>query len=404
MSGPLRIAVVTESYDPLGGGSERSTQQMVHGLTQRGHAVTVVAGACLPAAADAARQAGGALVAMGTQRLKSARRLRAFSTFAHDTLGQRAFDTSLSVTTAAPAAVVQPRGGTVVETQRRNVARRSTAAARAGKRMALMLNPKQRALLALERRTLADPSVRRVVAISAYVAAQLAQHHRVPASRVVQIPNAAWSPVGRGVQARAAWEPLRRDERARLGLGDQDVAFLFAALNPGLKGWPTLHAALLRVAAAAAPPGGGRVVALLAGGFDDRDRRALEAQGLGPHTRVLGRCADLSPAYAAADAVVLPTWYDPCSKVVLEGLMAQRPAITTAFNGAAQWLAPAQGPPRGVVLDDPGDAAGLAHALTQLADPATRAAMSQACQGLEEQLGMDRHVEALEQVLGACVR
>ena len=399
MSGALRIAVVTESYDPLGGGSERSTRQMVQGLTERGHAVTVVAGACTPAAADAARETGVPLQAMGQLRLKSARRLRAFSAFAQEALDGGGFDTSLSVTTATPAAVVQPRGGTVVETQRRNIARRPGAAGRAGKRLALAFNAKQRALLALERRTLAAPRVRRVVAISGYVADQLVQHHRVPASKIVQIPNAAWSPADGCAGGRAAWQRLCRDERARLKLEDQDVAFLFAALNPGLKGWPTLHAALRRLANAPAQPGGGRGVVLLAGGFADRDARALAAQGLGPHTRVLGRCGDLSPAYAAADAVVLPTWYDPCSKVVLEGLMVRRPAITTRFNGAAEWLTPPDGPPRGIVLDDPGDAAGLARALSQLVDPAARGAMAQACGGLEDALGMDHHVAALEQVL-----
>jgi len=316
-------------------------------------------------------------------------------------LGGRAFDTSLSVTTAVPAAVVQPRGGTVVETQRQNVARRRTAPTRLGKRLALRLNAKQRALMSLERATFADARVRRVVAISGYVARQLATHHGVPAERTVVIPNAAVSPSSAALQNSGGWERLRRAERERLGVGPDDVAFLFAALNPGLKGWPTLRAALRRVVAATNPsvPNGPRPVALLAGAFGDLDRRSVDAQGLGPATRVLGRCDNLAPAYAAADVVVLPTWYDPCSKVVLEGLMARRPAVTTRFNGAADWLTPADGPARGIVLADPGDAEALADAVTRLTDPATRAAMTGACAGMEDALDMERHVDALEEVL-----
>ena len=395
--GPLRIAVVTESYDPAGGGSERSTQQIVDGLATRGHAVTVVAGACRPAVAEAMRDAGIEVIAMGDRRLKTAARLRAFAIMAAATLDGGGLDTSLSVTPAAPAAVVQPRGGTVVETQRQNIARRPTAPGRLGKRVALWLNTKQRALVQLERRTYADPRVRQVVAISGYVVQQLAEHYGYPAQRTVVIPNAALSPAAACAGAPGVWDALRRDERARLKLETNDVAFLFAALNPGLKGWPTLRAALDRVAALGR--GGHRPVALLAGAFGQRDRQALEAAGLAAVTRVLGRRDDLASAYAAADAVVLPTWYDPCSKVVLEGLMAGRPAITTRFNGAAEWLTPPEGPPRGIVLDDPGNAEALADALVALTDAATRAGMAGACGGLEDALGMDRHVAALEAVL-----
>ncbi len=398
MSGLLRIAVVTERYDPAGGGSERSTRQIVDGLTARGHAVTVVAGACRSEVAEAERVAGRTLVSMGPGRLKSARRLRGFARMAARTLTTGGFDTSLSVTTAVPATVVQPRGGTVIENQRRNVARRARAGARLGKRLAFALNAKQRALVALEHRTFAHPGVRRVVAISGYVAEQLAEHHCLPLGRTVVIPNAAVSPRLEAGPGAEAWNQLRRDERERLNLRDGDVAFLFAALNPGLKGWPTLRRALARQALETVA-GPSRPVVLLAGAFGERDRRDLAAQGLGSVTRVLGRRDDLSSAYAAADAVVLPTWYDPCSKVVLEGLMAQRPAVTTRFNGAAEWLTPPDGPPRGIVLNDPRDPVALAAALTQLTNPTVRAARARACDGLEDALSMARHVAALEKLL-----
>ena len=75
--------------------------------------------------------------------------------------------------------------------------------------------------------------------------------------------------------------------------------------------------------------------------------------------------------YFAADFFVHPTFYDPCSLVVLEALACGLPVITTRYNGAAEVLHP---PREGFVIDDPHDLDQLAGAMKQLLDPARRAA------------------------------
>jgi UDP-glucose:(heptosyl)LPS alpha-1,3-glucosyltransferase len=51
----------------------------------------------------------------------------------------------------------------------------------------------------------------------------------------------------------------------------------------------------------------------------------------------VGTVADLVPYYAAADAYVHPTYYDPCSLVLLEAAASGLPIVTTRrHNGAAE--------------------------------------------------------------------
>ena len=66
-----------------------------------------------------------------------------------------------------------------------------------------------------------------------------------------------------------------------------------------------------------------------------RPIRAL-AQRLGCADRVrfLGFRADPRDAYFAADFLVHPTFYDPCSLVALEALACGLPVVTTRYNGA----------------------------------------------------------------------
>ena len=178
MSEPMHIAVAVETFDPAGGGAERSTAQIVEQLRRRGHRVTVLAGFGKPDDAETE------MLAFGDRKLRNVWRLVGFSRWVTRRLTEGDFDTSLSVTTAAPAAVVQPRSGTMVETLDRNVAICRSSASRLGKRVSLQLNFKRQALLRLERKTLHNPRVRRIVAVSDYVERQLERHYGIAGDRV----------------------------------------------------------------------------------------------------------------------------------------------------------------------------------------------------------------------------
>ena len=59
--------------------------------------------------------------------------------------------------------------------------------------------------------------------------------------------------------------------------------------------------------------------------------------GLANRATFLGTVSDLTPYYAAADAYVHPTFYDPCSLVLLEAAASGLPIVTTRrCNGATE--------------------------------------------------------------------
>lgn len=387
----MRLAVVIESFNPAAGGNERSTQQIMQELVKRGHAVTLVTGCC----AAANEPEGVKTLAMSGKKSSSVFRLMRFAKWARGQLREGRFDASLSMTMAAAASVVQPRGGTIRETLARNVAMRGGGFKSNKKKIELALDPKQRLLLALEKRTLADPAVYRVAALSRYVVEQLETHYAFPEVRTVVIPNAAVMPDIDDAQ-RLAWRTAIRES---FNVPDDAVLYLFAAQNPNLKGYPTLLGALEMLR-----DRGLNAVALLAGGFDYPENQAAEARGLRDQVRIVGPTREMPKLFAAADVTVLPSWYDPSSKVVLESLMMSTPAISTTFNGASDHLKPVDGPPRGCVIDDPGDPQKLADAMAQLAEPGFRAACAAACAGLADQLSMARHVDRLEEVLAEAAK
>ena len=71
-------------------------------------------------------------------------------------------------------------------------------------------------------------------------------------------------------------------------------------------------------------------------------RRAAERFGVADRVKFWGPVAETAPFYQAATVLALPTLYDPCSNVVLEALACGTPAITTAANGAAEFITPGE--------------------------------------------------------------
>lgn len=386
----LRIAIAIEWFNPGGGGNERSTAQMAEELTRRGHQVTILAGSAPRELADLPYR-----VEARSDRPKAFAHTLRYYQWAERQLAEGDHDVSLSVTMTVAADVLQPRGGTIRETLRRNVALRHSPASRMVKRVLLALTPKQLMLLAMERRTLTHPRVKRVVALSEYVAWQLREHYSVDGEKVTVIPNAAAVP---DVDA-ARRQQWRREVRQAFSIPDDAAVYVFSARNPRLKGFGTLIDAVDRLTRQGHQP-----VVLLTGEMGYSAHDVIQRRGLRDRFRFVGMTGQMPALYAASDVTVLPTFYDPSSKVVIESLMLGTPAITTRYNGAAAFVTPDDGPPRGRVIDDPADADALAAAMVELVDPATHAACVAATAGLHEPLSMKRHVDQLEQVLHDAAR
>jgi UDP-glucose:(heptosyl)LPS alpha-1,3-glucosyltransferase len=381
----MRLALVIERFDPESGGAPRNAAEVARLMAERGHRVTVLsgqpAGNFLPP--------GVTVESSSLRRLRGASSMQRFARWARERLAAGGFDASLSMTTAVPATVLQPLSGTFRETLARNIALRRSLAGRWLKRLLVSLSPKQRLLLALEARALCDPLLRVVAAPSRYVVEQCQRHYGLEEGRMVIVTNAVDLPEPPQAH-REAW---RRSLRARFGIEEQ-VVYLFSAFNPRLKGFQPLVHALRRVAAK-----GVDAVVLAAGGCRSWQRRLVGRLGLERRVRFLGAWRQVEQLYCASDVTVLPTFYDPASRVVIESLVLGVPAISTAYNGASELIRREDGRWCGRILADPGDAGALAAAMVELADPEERRRASKATAGIAPLVSMRRHVERLESLL-----
>ena len=112
---------------------------------------------------------------------------------------------------------------------------------------------------------------------------------------------------------------------------------------------------------------GGRLLVL---GKGDRRpyERLAEQRGVAGRVAWLGPRPDIERWYAAADALVLPTRYEPFGNVHLEALASGLPVVTTTCAGGAEVV----GPDSGAVVE-PRDPGAVAAALERLrAGPAAR--------------------------------
>lgn len=184
--------------------------------------------------------------------------------------------------------------------------------------------------------------------------------------------------------------PRRRIEwRERWGLRPDETVAVFIAMNYRLKGLAPLLHALCHVPTT-------RPFRLLVAGNPRYTGYEALAQRLGVADRVrfVGYCPEPRNAYFASDFLVHPTFYDPCSLVVLEALACGLPVITSRYNGASELLTPSEG----FVIDDPHDDRQLGWCLTLLLDPARRQTCAAAARRAAMQWTFEHHYRQMLQV------
>lgn len=377
----MRIAIVLEQLDLYRGGQERSTLEIAELLAARGLEVSIITGRAenLPASLRAR------IVDLGVRVRSRAAHFLEFTHRAERYLREEAFDVIHAVTPIPSANVYQPRGGLIQETVERSIARR-TGVTRLFRKI-VGPNTRQRLVRRAER-NLAQRSTCRFLAVSDYVKAQCRRHLGLSDARVRTIFN--------GVDLARLPEtgdPKRREHlRTILHIRPEQVVGVFAAANFRLKGLDTLLDAVVLLKDRY-PQEFSRLRFLISGPdkvrpFFHRVRRT----GLDTAVFFLGPTQDMGILYHMADFLVHPTWYDPCSRVVLEALACGVPAISTACNGASELITRANA---GFVLDDPGDVPGLASHCRRLLDPDLRATLSRNARTIRGQIGMDLHVTQL---------
>ncbi len=343
---------------------------------------------------------------------------------------QEGFDIVHAVTPCFSCNVYQPRGGTYLETVNRSVARAAAPLGRLVKRISRRFNRRQRFLLLAERRMLTDRNPPLVAAVSEYVARQVrTAFPDYPTERLRVIFNGVDIAPPSSDETRECRVTVWRE----LDVDDATPLVLFVAHNFKLKGLGELVRALAvpshasrsptltrvehptRVGHTQSEPGaratgqdsdeatkrrsdegvaGSNCVLAVVGRDDPAPYRRLARRlRVSDRVRFLGARDDIRSLYAAADVLAHPTWYDPCSRVVLEALVCGRPVVTTRFNGAAEVMHEGQ---HGVVIDSPRDAAALAAAIERCLKEDMRAACASDAPQMRERLSMARHARELK--------
>jgi len=382
----MNVALIIERIEPWRGGAETSTLQFAGHLSRLGCRVHMVTTTSIPSTPDLT------IVPIRANRAFRAIKTLAFAWRAARYVRSQDFDIVHSITPCQAADIYQPRGGTVPETLERNLAIRSGATMRCLKRIGQGLSLKYRIIAHLERKLLTRRPPPWVIAISSYVSDQLRRHYDFDDARVRQVFNGVdpdVTPVEDRVKERAA---LRR----QFGLADDDLVLLCVAHNFKLKGVAKLIEALAHrrtdpSGSARAHRRADRTYALIVG----RDKpnpfaKLAERRGVADRVLFAGPTQRIAAFFHAADILVHPTFYDPCSRVVLEAMAAGLPVITTRFNGAAERMTDGL---EGYVIDSPQDVAALADRIDRLADDDHRRACAVHASRAIESVTMKAHAE-----------
>jgi len=369
----MRVALVLKRFDPRRGGLENWTYQFAGRLIQRGHEVHVVAGGFAGPARSLPIVAHPLPPTKSRLRFAEAAQAELLS-FAPDVIHDMGFGWYCDV--------FQPHGGSFAAvTQRKLLLHRRYL--RPLKRRIDGILPRQREFRALMERQYADNG-QLLLALSRSVADDFQHYHGVPPDRIRTVYNGVdtsrFSPRQR--------PKFRRSVRRELGIGDETIGALIVAHDLRLKGLATLLRAMRHLKNESRPihltvVGGKRIA---------KWQRTARRLGVNSMVSFVGPQDDTVPYYAAADVYVHPTFYDPCSLVVLEAAASGLPVITTRCNGASELF---EDGVQGWLLSDPTDAGRLAAAMRTMLDDPLRQQMGRAARATATEHTFDRGVDEI---------
>ncbi len=370
----MRIALIRRRYTPFGG-AERYTAAVAEGLVVRGHKVHLFAERWV-GEGDAMSRIQFHRVAVGPG--PSFLRVLAFAARAARAVAREHYDAIVSFERTLRQDVYRAGDGC----HREWLLRRAPAIAPA-RRALMRANPLHATYLWLEGRIFRDPCCRLIIANSQRGRDEIVRHYGTDLGRIAVLLT--------GVDLEA-YHPRRRAERraavrGSLGVGSGEMVLLFVGSGFERKGLgPLLRAIdLLRRDAGQLP-----LRLLVAGRRELRYERACRRLGLADRVTFLGGAHDVADLYAAADAFILPSLYDPFSNACLEAMASGLPAITSRANGTSELI---EDGVEGFVLEDPTDTGAIAKAILAVGDPAVRERMGQAARRRAEGHPFDAHLD-----------
>ena len=372
----MKVAFLIERLDSRRGGMETSATEFLSEMVLLGPEIHVVTQSASPEFYIAPVHQLGV---RGTGRTA---RYRNFVRSADEFLKAERWDVVHAVTPCLNCNLYQPRSGITQQALSRSVAVRKNWLTRSLRKLGGALNSKQRLLTKLEHQLLSREKPPMVAALSHFMRRQIESVYALPKENLRDVFNGVTVPLPGEAERKTIREKLRRE----LGLSETDSIALFAGHNFRRKGLPKILEALAKPQA--------QNWRLLVAGKDSPAHYQKLARELGVVSRVqfLGSRSDVRELYLAADVCVLPSYYDPCSRTVLEAISLGVPCIATVFDGSSECITHGE---NGFVLESPEAVEKLAAHLGALNDRATQIKMSGKAVVLRERLSMRRHAQEI---------
>lgn len=198
------------------------------------------------------------------------------------------------------------------------------------KKISFSINPLHQTLLDMEKLCFEGERTKRIFTNSSMVKEEILQEYKTDPGKITVVPN--------GVEWKAFEFPFEQSHnpkpfRKNLGLPENSFCFLFVGHGYERKGlMPLLDAASLLPKDS---------FSLCVVGREKRMhhfRDQAQKLGIGNQVHFFGSQPSLVPFYQAADAVVIPSLYDPFANVTVEALAMGVRVLSSVYNGGKEVL------------------------------------------------------------------
>ncbi len=378
----MEIALCYPSVIPAQGGCETYIAMLARRIAQDGHGIHLIASqwdeAALPAAVHYHRVAAP----RGPRSLKPWR----FAAECERMLKSVPHHISMGFDKTWGQDVLYPQGGLHVAAQAQNIVKYQPGAKRWVAKQVKQFDPANWSFRELEIQQYQRRPAPIIVANSEMVRGHFEKFYGIGPERV-RVVHSAIDPTKYFADDRLV---VRARQREQWGIGPETSVGLLVAMNYRLKGLDVLLSAVAKLPRE-------RDFRLVVVG----NSKTASYQNLANRLKIADRVhfagfqADTRDSYFAADFLVHPTFYDPCSLVALEAIACSLPVVTSQYNGAKELLKPSNS----VIVEDPHNATELAAAVGMYLDPSVRAMAATAARASALEWTFETHYRALLNIL-----
>ena len=352
----MKIAFITEHFNPGLGGAETYMSDFAKYLIGKGHEVHFYT------QDDIGEYEGIKFHIIKVTGLSKKIRWMQWLSFlnqARKESEKENFDVVMGTGKCLGVNVFQPHGGTVRASHRQNAILVRNSFHIFLKKLSNLVSPKHIVARKIEKDQYSNPKTI-FVAISQMVRNHMKEFYNIPEGRIELVYN--------GIDT-SRFSPVNTEERdaakKALGLPVDKLIFSVVAHNFKLKGIKEIIEAIELVKKT-----NDNFLVVVAGyGKQKAYLQQAENAGVSDCIKFLGAVKTPEDVYKASDVYVQPTWYDPCSLVVLEAMAAGLPVITSKFNGAGEFIDSGK---EGYIISRPDSKEELATAMINLFDKKLR--------------------------------